>query len=66
MVNNSTNINKTTESLNNHGQQFNQYQQSKRKFKQPWSTIQPISTNERKFKQPWSTIQPIATKQKKV
>jgi hypothetical protein len=33
MVNNSTNINKTKESLNSHGQQFNQYQQNKRKFK---------------------------------
>jgi hypothetical protein len=28
MVNNSTNINKTKESLNSHGQQFNQYQQN--------------------------------------
>jgi hypothetical protein len=48
MVNNSTNINKTKESLNNHGQQFNQYQQNERKFKQPWSTIQPISTKQKK------------------
>jgi GTP-sensing pleiotropic transcriptional regulator CodY len=48
MVNNSTNINKTKESLNSHGQQFNQYQQNKRKFKQPWSTIQPISTKQKK------------------
>ena len=44
MVNNSTNINKTTESLNSHGQQFNQYQHNERKFKHPWSPIQPIST----------------------
>ena len=36
-VNNSTkflNINKTKESLNSDGQQFYQYQQNKRKFKQ--------------------------------
>jgi hypothetical protein len=32
MVNSSTNINKTKESLNSDGQQFNQYQQNKRKF----------------------------------
>jgi GTP-sensing pleiotropic transcriptional regulator CodY len=50
MVNNSTNINKTTKSLNSHGQQFNQYQQNKRKFKQPWSTIQPIATKQKKDK----------------
>jgi hypothetical protein len=36
------------ESLNSHGQQFNQYQQNERKFKQPWSTIQPISTKQKK------------------
>jgi hypothetical protein len=34
MVNNSTNINKTKESLNKDDQQFYQYQQNKRKFKQ--------------------------------
>ena len=34
MVNNSTNINKTKKSLNSDGQQFHQYQQNKRKFKQ--------------------------------
>ena len=33
MVNNSTNINKTKESLNSDDQQFHQYQQNKRKFK---------------------------------
>jgi hypothetical protein len=32
MVNNSTNINKTKESLNSDGQQFHQYQQNKRIF----------------------------------
>jgi GTP-sensing pleiotropic transcriptional regulator CodY len=48
MVNNSTNINKTKESLNSDGQQFHQYQQNKRKFKQWWSTILPISTKQKK------------------
>ena len=48
MVNNSTNINKTKESLNSDGQQFLQYQQNKRKFKQWWSTIPPISTKQKK------------------
>ena len=48
MVNNSFNINKTKEYLNSDGQQFLQYQQTKRKFKQRWSTIPPISTNQKK------------------
>jgi hypothetical protein len=48
MVNNTTNINKAKESLNSHGQQFNQYQQNNKKFKQPRSTIQPISTKQQK------------------
>ena len=48
MVNNSFNINKTKECLNSDGRQFHQYQQTKRKFKQWWSTIPPISTNQKK------------------
>ena len=55
MVNYSTNINKTNnhlsskESLNSDGPLFHQYQQNeqsplKRKYKQWWSTIPPIST----------------------
>jgi hypothetical protein len=32
MVNNTTNINKTKESLYSDGQQYHQYQQNKRKF----------------------------------
>ena len=48
MINNSTNINKTKESLNSDDQQFYQYQQNKRKFKQWWSTILPISTKQKK------------------
>jgi hypothetical protein len=52
MANNSTNINKQKESLNNDGQQFHQYQQNKRKFiKQRWSTIPPISTKQKKVYQ---------------
>jgi len=46
MVNNSTNINKTKECLNSDGQQLHQYQQSKRMFKQWWSTTPPISTKQ--------------------
>jgi MFS superfamily sulfate permease-like transporter len=38
------NINKTKEIVNSDGQQFHQYQQNKRKIKQCWSTIPPIST----------------------
>ena len=48
MVNNSFNINKTKECMNSDGRQFLQYQQTKRKFKQWWSTIPPISTNQMK------------------
>ena len=51
MANNSTNINKTKESFNSDGQQFHQYQQNKRKFKQRWSTIPPISTKQKKVYQ---------------
>ena len=48
MVNNSTNINKTKERFNIDGHKFLQYQQTKRKFEQCWSTIPPISTNQKK------------------
>ena len=50
MVNNSTNINKSKESLNSDDKQFHQYQQHKRKFKQWWSTIPPISTKQKKVR----------------
>ena len=66
MANNSTNINKTKESLNSDGQQFHQYQQNKRKFKQRCQQFHQYQQNKRKFKQWWSTIPPISTKQKKV
>ena len=65
-VNNSTNINKTKESLNSERQQFHQYQQNKRKFEQWASTIPPISTKQKKV---WTVMvnnSPISTKQKKV
>ena len=48
MVNNSTNINKTKERFNIDDHKFLQYQQTKRKFEQWWSTILPISTNQKK------------------
>ena len=52
MVINSTIINKTKESFNSDGQQFYQYQKSKRKFiKERWSTIPPISTKQKKVYQ---------------
>ena len=50
MVNNSTNINNTKGILNSDGQRFHQYLQNKRKFKQWWSTIPPISTKQSKLK----------------
>ena len=48
MINNSININKTKESLNSDGLQFYKYHQTKRKFKQWWSTIPQISSNQKK------------------
>jgi hypothetical protein len=58
MVNNSSNINKPKESLNSDGQQFLQYQQTKRKFEQWWSTILPISTNQKKVLTVWLNYWP--------
>ena len=59
MVNNSTKINKTKESLNNDGQQFHQYHQNKRKFKHQnkeslnsdGQQFHQYHQNKRKFKQ---------------
>jgi hypothetical protein len=48
MINNYININKTKEILNSDGQIFHQYQQNKRKVKQCWSTIPPISIKQKK------------------
>ena len=59
MVNNSTNINKTKESLNCDGQQFHQYQQNKESLNSDGQQFYQYQQNKRKFKQWWSTIQPI-------
>ena len=50
MVNNSTNINKTKESLNSDGQQFHQYQQNKSLNSDDQQFYQ-YKQNKRKFKQ---------------
>ena len=50
MVNNSTNINKTKESLNSDGQQFPHYQQNKRKFQKWYVNNSFKQQNKRKFK----------------
>ena len=62
MVNNSTNINKTKESLNSDGQQFYQYQQNKESLNSDGQQFYQYKQNKRKFKQWWSTILPISTK----
>ena len=59
MVNNSTNINKTKESLNSDGQQFNQYKQNKESLNSEGQQFYQYQQNKRKFKQWWSTILPI-------
>ena len=66
MVNNSTNSNKTKESLNSDGQQFHQYQQHKGILNSDGQHFHQYLQNKRKFKQWWSTIPPILTKQRKV
>jgi hypothetical protein len=47
MVNYSTDINKTRNSINSDGQLFHRYQQNKKQYKQWWSTIPPISTKQK-------------------
>ena len=67
MINNSTNINNTKESLTSDGQQFHQYQQNKRQFKTVMVNNSPnINNTKESLKQWWSTIPPISTKQKTV
>ena len=66
MVNNFTNINKTKERFNIDGHKFLQYQQTKRKFEQWWSTILPISTKQKKVLTVMVNNFLISTKQKKV
>ena len=51
MVNNSSNINKTKESLNSDGQQFHQYQQNKRNLNNDSQQFLQNEQNKRKFKQ---------------
>ena len=48
MVNYSTDINKTKNSINSDGQLFHQYQQNKKQYKQWWSTVPPISIKQKK------------------
>jgi hypothetical protein len=48
LLKHSSNLNKPKESLSSDGRQFLQYKQSKRKFKQWWSTIPLISTKQKK------------------
>ena len=59
MINSSTNINKTKESLNSDGQQFYQYQQNKESLNSDGQQFYQYKQNKRKFKQWWSTILPI-------
>ena len=59
MVNNSTNINKTKESLNSDGRQFHQYQQNRENLNSDGQQFHQYEQNKRKFKQWWSTIPPI-------
>ena len=51
MVKNSTNINKTKESLISDGQEFHQYQQNKRNFISDGQEVHQYQQNKRKFKQ---------------
>ena len=51
MVNNSTNINKTKESLNSDGQQFHKYQQSKENLNSDGQQFHKYQQNKRKSKQ---------------
>jgi hypothetical protein len=46
MVNNSTNINKTKESLNSDGQQFHQYQQNKKSLNSDGQQFHQYQQNE--------------------
>jgi hypothetical protein len=49
-VSNSTNINKTKESLNSDGQQFHQYQQNKESLNSDGQQFHQYQQNKRKFK----------------
>jgi hypothetical protein len=51
MVDNSTNINKTKESLNSDGQQFHQYQQNKERLNSDGQQFHQYQQKKRKLKQ---------------
>jgi hypothetical protein len=51
MVNNSTNINKTKESLNSDGQQFYQYQQNRESLNIDGKQFHQYQQNKRKLKE---------------
>ena len=51
MVNNSTNINKTKESINSDGQQFYQYKQNKESINSDGQQFYQYKQNKRKYKQ---------------
>ena len=51
MVDNSTNINKTKESLNSDGQQFHQYQTNRENLNSDGEQFHQYQQNKRKFKQ---------------
>ena len=51
MVDNSTNINKTKESLNSDGKKFNQYQQNRENLNSDGEQFHQYQQNKRKFKQ---------------
>jgi formamidopyrimidine-DNA glycosylase len=53
LVNNSTNINKTKESVNSAGQQFHQYQQNKESVSSAGQQFHQYQQNKRKCKQCW-------------
>ena len=51
MVNNSTNINKTKQSLNSDGQQFYEYRQTKQSLNSDGQQFYQYQQNKTKFKQ---------------
>jgi hypothetical protein len=51
MADNSTNINKTKESLNSDGQQFHQYQQNKERLNSDGQQFHQYQQKKRKLKQ---------------
>ena len=66
MVNYSTNINKTKNSINSDGQLFHRYQQNKNSINSDGQLFHQYQQNKKQYKQWWSTIPPISTKQETV